>query len=128
MIVVLIVTAACAADGSNQQSIASRDSKGKSMSTPDLEIVVDAKHLMGMGYGRVWKAAVQKVVIGELADPHVSLRVFDNASGEHYNGRFRTLEDQHGVTLTLRRVPQQPDVLIGFVAEDGTAWVLVNAR
>lgn len=98
------------------------------MSTSKLEIVVDAKHLRAMGYGHIWRATVRDVVAGELADPTVDLRTFDDAGGDLYQGRFRAPDEQREVTLTLRRIAERPAALAGFVAADGTIWKLVSAR
>ena len=98
------------------------------MTTPELEIVVDANHAMAMGYGHAWKATVREVVTGELADPQLNLLTLANASGTFYHGRFQKLDEQHGVKLTFRRIPQRPAALAGFVAKDGTIWEIVDVQ
>jgi hypothetical protein len=94
----------------------------------ELEIVIDAKYVRAMGYGHIWTATVRRVVGGELADPSVALRTFDDVDGDLYHGRFQARAEQREVTLTLRRVAERPAALAGFVAADGTIWQLATAR
>lgn len=98
------------------------------MSSSELEIIVDAEYLRAMGYGHLWRATVREVVAGQLADPIVELRAFDDEDGEIYHGRLRARDAQRGVTLLLRRIAARPAALTGFVAADGTIWELESAR
>jgi hypothetical protein len=123
-----VIVIACASDGGAEQASLHRDSKGSNMSTAELEIVIDAQHVRGMGYGHVWKATVTRVVAGELVDQEIELRTRMDPGGSFYGGRFKDLDPQKGVTLTLRRIPSRPVALVGFVAKDGTIWEIVSAR
>ena len=127
-IIVALGATACASDPGTTRPARSQDSKVSDMTKPELEIVVDAKHAMAMGYGHGWKATVREVVAGELADQEIVLRTVVNREGTRYGGHFKTVDDERGVTLTLRRIPERPAALVGFVAADGTIWELVSAR
>jgi hypothetical protein len=130
----LVAALACAAPGCARDGGADRpavnnpDTRGPNMSTPELQIVVDAEYLMGMGYGHVWKARVREVKAGTLADPEVSLSTFPNGDGARYGGRFKGLGTEQGVTLSLRRIAKRPAALVGFVAKDGTIWEVVEVH
>ncbi len=92
-----------------------------------LTIVVDARYLTAMGYGNIWRATVREVAAGSLADPELQLALFGNDDGRLYGGRFRSDRTQErGVTLRLRRVPELPAGLEGFVAKDGSIWSIVG--
>ncbi len=120
----LALGAACASDNGNGNG----NTKVSDMTKPELEIVVDAKHAMAMGYGHAWKAAVREVVSGALADKEISLRTAVNREGTRYGGHFKAVEDQPGVRLTLKRIPARPAALVGFVAADGTIWEIVDVK
>ena len=91
------------------------------MSNPDsLTLVVDVSAPIPIGYGNAWHAEVRKVVAGALADPHVLLSAFETelpCCGPHPQ-----------VEVTLRRVPNRPAALAGFVAADGTIWEMVSVK
>ena len=70
----------------------------------------------------------REVGSGALADRALHLITFVDDDGAAYGGRFRTLTEQRGVTLTLHRLAARPAALAGFVAADGTIWELVSAR
>jgi hypothetical protein len=97
-------------------------------SSAELEIVIDARYVRGMGYGYVWRATVKQVVAGTLADGEIELRTRMDPSGAFYGGRFSKLVDQDGVTLALRRIASRPAALVGFVAKDGTIWEVVSVK
>jgi hypothetical protein len=130
----LIAALACAATscardgGTDKPQIHNPESKGPNMSTPELQIVVDANYVFGMGYGNVWKATVREVKSGALADTEIDLNTFTNEDGARYGGRFKNPGEERGVTLILRRIQRRPAALIGFEAKDGTIWEIVEAR
>jgi hypothetical protein len=92
---------------------------------PELIIIVDARYFLAMGYGHVWKANVRNVVDGTLKDSVIELSLLDNHEGRKYAGRFRGGEEV-AVRLRLRRVPELPIALQGFVGKDGTIWELID--
>jgi hypothetical protein len=50
-------------------------------SAPRLTVVVDLAYVMAIGYGHRWKGTVREVRSGELADPTISLSLFDQDYG-----------------------------------------------
>lgn len=119
---------ACASDHAPARTAPVHDSKASDMTQPELQIVVDTTYAMTTGYGHAWKASVREVKVGELADPALTLLTVANREGNRYNGRFRNLGADAGVTLTLRKVAVRPAALAGFVAKDGTIWELVGVQ
>jgi len=128
VIAALATGPACGSDSPPVHPAPSRDSKVQDMTTPELEIVVDAKYAMSMGYGHAWKATVREVVTGTLADQQLNLLTLANASAKLYRGHFQKLDEQRGVKLRLHRVAQRPSALAGFVANDGTIWEIVDVQ
>lgn len=125
--VIACAFAACASDGSAERT-APRTNESPTMSTPELEITIDATHVGDIGYGRVWNATVRAVGAGALPDQTIKLTTFANAKGDFYHGHFRLPDEQRGVKLTFRKIPKRPAALAGFIAKDGTIWELVEAQ
>lgn len=95
------------------------------MPAEQLQIVVDASYIIGMGYGHIWKATVREVLAGTLPDREIKLSLLDNSSGTLYGGQFRSGKVD-GARLTLRKIEERPAALVGFVAADGTIWQLAD--
>lgn len=94
------------------------------MAAEQLTIIADARYVIPMGYGNIWKATVRQVVAGTLIDDQIQLSLFNNSDGRLYNGHFRSGGEATGVRLTFRRIAERPGALVGFVAKDGAIWEL----
>ncbi len=125
VVLTLAVIAACMG-GAVQQIATSGDSQVAIMEPdPDLTIVVDVRLAGGISYALLWKATVKRVVHGDLPDRAFELNLSPDPGGERYSGRFQSVAET-SVKLRLRKLPEMPFALQGFVAADGTAWQLVD--
>ena len=92
---------------------------------PELTIVVDVTNAGATGVSNLWDATVREVISGTLSDRTVLLRVRPDPFSEGYAGHFQSIEEK-SLKLRLRRIPERPIVLEGFIAADKTIWQLVE--